>query len=61
MKIISKGRKPEEKEYRVTCDDCDTVFEFKKREAQYVSDQRDGDALKIKCPVCNRMVWTVAD
>ena len=61
MKIIKRGKKSEERVYRVTCDDCGTVFEFKRAEAEYVSDQRDGDALTVKCPLCKRKVWTAAN
>lgn len=54
MKIIEQGQIPEEKTYQCTCRNCKTVFEFKKYEARYVSDQRDGDFLTISCPICGR-------
>lgn len=55
MNIIKAGKLPEEKQYQTTCDRCKTIFTFKQKEAEYVSDQRDGDFLKVKCPFngCN--------
>lgn len=50
--IIKRGIKPAERLYEVTCGECTTVFSFKQAEAQYKSDQRDGDYLTIQCPVC---------
>lgn len=56
MKIIKEGRLPRAKVYRAECNNCGTIFEFKKEEAQYTSDQRDGDFLTIGCPLplCSR-------
>lgn len=56
MRIVRQGRVPAKKEYRVGCDNCDTVFIFEEGEARYVSDQRDGDYLEIKCPTCKESV-----
>lgn len=60
IKIIERGIKPDDKEYRTSCSRCKTVFEFVRSEAEYVSDQRDGDALVIECPVCKERVWRAA-
>lgn len=57
MKIIREGAKPENDTYRGTCARCDTEIEFLRREAEYVSDQRDGESLKIACPTCGRYIW----
>ena len=54
MKIITKGQIPEERMYRVVCRNCHTVFEFQYKEAQEVFDQRDGNYLKIPCPLCSK-------
>ena len=56
MKIVKQGRVPEKREYKVGCDNCDTVFIFEQGEAKYVSDQRDGDFLQINCPTCGKAV-----
>lgn len=56
MKIIEQGALPEEKIYKVRCNNCSTLFEFKKHEAEYVSDQRDGDFLRVSCPFCKLTV-----
>lgn len=56
MKIISVGKRPDEKTATVHCR-CNTVFEFAKNEGRYVSDQRDGDCIAIKCPTCGQENW----
>ena len=56
MRIIKEGRLKSEKVYQPTCNDCKTIFEFKQGEANYVSDQRDGDCLQINCPFCGQVV-----
>lgn len=57
VKIIERGQEPELQPMRCRCNHCRTLFEFTALEAQYVSDQRDGDAYKVGCPVCKRDCW----
>lgn len=57
MRIITKGKLPEDALYEVICQHCKTVFEFERREAKFTSDQRDGDYLIIICPVCNSLIY----
>lgn len=57
MKIIKHGLLPEERVYRVTCIACKCVFDAEQSEGVYVSDQRDGDFVRFKCPTCNRDVY----
>lgn len=52
MKIIQRGVIPEEREYQAACTICKTIFEFKRTEATYNTDERDGDYLSICCPLC---------
>jgi len=52
MKILKKGCLPKERRHVATCDNCRTKFEFQEGEAKMVSDQRDGDYLEVKCPLC---------
>jgi len=56
MQIITLGKLPQDKRYRLTCSTCSTVFEFKLTEAQHTSDQREGDFYTISCPLeeCDR-------
>lgn len=56
MKVIKRGKKPEDKSYKVTCDYCQTIFIFKRKEAEWHGDQRDGDYLSIRCPICKNNV-----
>jgi len=61
MRIIKRGIPPEEREYQVTCHSCRTEFLFERKEATFHGDQRDGDYLEIKCPVCKKSVTTDVD
>lgn len=54
VKIIQQGTLPELRPYRCECTHCRTVFEFLRSDAEYVSDQRDGDFLRIDCPFCGK-------
>ncbi len=60
MKILKRGLPPEERSIKASCNNCKTVVSFKPLEAQYVPDQRDGDYLRIGCPVCNRFITVAA-
>jgi hypothetical protein len=51
MKIIKAGKLPQNQTYKTSCANCKTEFEFEKGEAEFVSDQRDGDYLKVPCPL----------
>lgn len=53
MRIIKQGNLPEDRPYQTVCRNCNTEFEFLQKEAELVFDQRDGNFLKIKCPVCS--------
>lgn len=55
MKIIRAGKLPEQREYRTTCRKCQTFFSFLQGEAEYNSDQRDGDFYSISCPLCKNI------
>lgn len=57
MRIIKAGQLPSEIVYDTKCRKCSTHFEFKAGEANYVSDQRDGDCLKVECPLCNESLY----
>lgn len=52
VKIIKRGRLPEDIEYNVDCYRCKTEFTFAGADARFYSDQRDGDYYQIDCPVC---------
>lgn len=57
MKIIKPGCLTDKSVHRGTCQFCGCVIEFERWEARFQSDQRDGDALIMKCPTCNREIW----
>lgn len=60
VQIIRAGILPEEQPYTATCRNCDCQFTFLRADASYVSDQRDGDYLRIPCPTCTQTVTTPA-
>ena len=62
IEVVSVGNKqPENRVYRRSCGNCGSLLQFKRSDARYVNDQRDGDAVVIDCPVCGTEVWTNAD
>lgn len=56
MRIIKQGIPPSERLYVRTCYTCKTEFEFKQSEAKLEMDVRDGNYLRINCPVCGNMI-----
>lgn len=58
MKIIKQGSLPEERDYQIGCRNCGTVFEFARKEAELVIDQREGNYLKVHCPHCKNSCTT---
>jgi ribosomal protein S27E len=58
MEIIKRGVIPEERVYYAKCGYCESELRFRRSEAKYVSDQRDGDYLVVKCPVCSKSIST---
>lgn len=58
MKVLREGRLAEDDIYQGECFHCGAVVEFQRKEARYVSDQRDGDALVVVCPTCSNEIWT---
>lgn len=57
IEIISRGVPDSEKLAEFSCGDCRTTMRAKKSDGDYIFDQRDGDAIKFKCPVCKRDIW----
>ncbi len=57
MKIIKQGQLKSAKFYQCKCRECDTEFAFERGEAEYISDFRDGDCLKIACPLCKEFSY----
>lgn len=57
MKVIKKGALAGDSIYRTTCSNCKSELEFQRKEAKYHFDQRDGDFLEVKCPVCGHPAY----
>jgi len=56
VEVIERGTPPEEVNYEVQCQKCISKLKFKRSDAGYVSDQRDGNYLTVECPVCRNLV-----
>lgn len=54
MKVIRRGKPPEEREHEITCQRCNSVLRFKDHEATvaWQGDQREPGYKEIVCPVC---------
>ncbi len=61
VEVLRKGDRPEDRVYTGTCIQCRSLLRFKRSEARFVSDQRDGDAVVVECPVCKKDLWVSAD
>lgn len=53
MRIIKQG---EVKEYEVTCNECGTVFAFRRSEARTDIVGMDYTAVRVECPLCSATV-----
>lgn len=56
MKVLKQGQLPGDKKYRATCMNCKSEIEFQRKEAEWVADQREGDFLRVSCPVCQQRI-----
>lgn len=56
MKILKQGIDPKTVSKEVTCYNCDTVYEVKRAEMKYNSDQRDGGYYSFDCEICGKQV-----
>lgn len=53
MKVISRGKIPEEQLYRTSCQNCKSILEFHKHETQVLTDRNDVVYILV-CPVCSK-------
>lgn len=59
IRIIKPGRSAElERVHKIQCRWCTCVFEFQSKDANLISDQRDGDYYEINCPDCKKKETT---
>jgi DNA-directed RNA polymerase subunit RPC12/RpoP len=58
MKILKRGTPQAERVYQASCGSCGTKVEFKHSEGTVTYDQRDGDFIEVKCPVCRSRIIT---
>lgn len=57
MKIIKKGKLPEERIWRSKCYHCHSEIEATQQEIKSRhNDQRDGEYGFAECPVCSRQI-----
>ena len=51
---VLRQAKPTREVFRGTCWPCGTEVEADRGDGKVVSDWRDGDYLKVRCPTCGR-------
>ena len=52
IEVIRRGHLPENDQFEAECYRCKTGVRFLRSDAQFTSDQRDGDFVTVKCPAC---------
>lgn len=61
MKVLKQPKPKDDPSliYQITCNNkkCAAEFEALESELRAVHDQRDGDALVLKCQFCNTETW----
>jgi hypothetical protein len=61
IEVIEPGHLPEERVYEARCGHCRALLRFKRVDAKFTDDQRDGAFLTVKCPTCGHAVHTAAN
>ncbi|TPU95041.1 hypothetical protein [Acinetobacter baumannii] len=56
VKVVKRGKLPEEIIHEITCHNCKSDLEFKENEAR-ISSYRNETNLVITCPVCKKELW----
>lgn len=56
VEVLKRGEPPGGRVYETTCRVCHSDLRLQEHEAEYHHDPRDGDFLRIQCPVCARAV-----
>lgn len=59
ISVTKPGKLPENDRMKGTCSNCKAEVECLRGDTEHLSDQRDGDADKIKCPTkgCHNVIW----
>lgn len=57
MKIIKRGKLPEERVHLFTCYKCRSEIEAKEGECMVQCTQREGTSITIICPVCDSLIY----
>lgn len=60
IKVTKPGKLPSEKSFHGNCTNCGCAITCKRKDGEYISDQRDGDMLKVKCPTTGCHQWIYA-
>lgn len=56
MKILKRGKLPDDRVLRGKCSYCKTEIEFMQKEGNVIHSQKDGDCVTIDCPVCSMRI-----
>ena len=53
VKVIHRGRSPDQEPFRGTCRFCTSVIECERSDGEVTWDQREnGEFIRLPCPVC---------
>lgn len=61
VEVLERGTPPGSRTRVTRCQTCRSKLRFKEADARLVPDQRDGDYLTFKCPVCHHDVTVAID
>lgn len=63
VEVVKRGELPGNRKYKGTCGYCQTQIKCIQSDGKLVAarDQRDGDRLEVKCPVCAKNINAYAD
>jgi DNA-directed RNA polymerase subunit RPC12/RpoP len=56
IEVIRKGQLPSERTVRGSCSHCRAELQWKAKDGQHGSCQRDGEWNTVKCPECGHSV-----
>jgi len=60
IEVTKRGTPRSDRPCEFSCRECGSEMRATIKDGTYVSDQRDGDAVKFRCPVCREEIWVAA-
>jgi len=57
MKIVKRGKAPDERIWKGSCNNSNSVIEAEQKELKITYTQKDGDFGTGNCPVCEHQIF----